>query len=72
MHGNDSEAAGNNAERQQKSRFLDAFYKLADTTLEGRVSGAETVIKELVKSREETRMARELYAVNLTSLDRYS
>ncbi|KAH7957477.1 hypothetical protein HPB52_019224 [Rhipicephalus sanguineus] len=54
MHGNDSEAVGNDAERQHKSRFLDAFYKLADTTLECRVSGAETVIKELVKSSEES------------------
>lgn len=54
MHGNDSEAVRNDAERQHKSRFLDAFYKLADTTLECRVSGAETVIKELVKSSEES------------------
>ncbi|KAH6933660.1 hypothetical protein HPB50_017425 [Hyalomma asiaticum] len=54
MHGIDSEAVGNDAEKQRKSRFLDAFYKLADTKLEYRVSGAETVIKELVKSSEES------------------
>ncbi|XP_075746012.1 myb-binding protein 1A-like [Rhipicephalus microplus] len=54
MNGNDSEAVGNSTGKQKKSRFLDAFYRLADTTLECRVSGAETVIKELVKSSEES------------------
>lgn len=54
MNGNDYEAVGNSTGKQKKSRFLDAFYRLADTTLECRVSGAETVIKELVKSSEES------------------
>ncbi|KAH8038795.1 hypothetical protein HPB51_003279 [Rhipicephalus microplus] len=54
MNGNDSEAVGDSTGKHKKSRFLDAFYRLADTTLECRVSGAETVIKELVKSSEES------------------
>ncbi|KAH7960602.1 hypothetical protein HPB49_021475 [Dermacentor silvarum] len=60
MHGNDTEAVENSAEKQRKSRFLDAFYKLADTKLEYRVSGAETVIKELVKSSEESDTSNKL------------
>ncbi|XP_050045040.1 myb-binding protein 1A-like [Dermacentor andersoni] len=60
MHGDDSEAVENSAEKQRKSRFLDAFYKLADTKLEYRVSGAETVIKELMKSSEESDSSNKL------------
>lgn len=52
MPDSDPSAAANNAEKQRKSRFLDAFYKLADAHKQLRVSGAETIIKELTDSSE--------------------
>ncbi|KAK8777840.1 hypothetical protein V5799_020821, partial [Amblyomma americanum] len=54
MTGTDHAAAETSADKQRKSRFLDAFYKLADTNKQHRVSGAEAVIKELTKSTEES------------------
>ncbi|XP_077557599.1 uncharacterized protein LOC144172886 [Haemaphysalis longicornis] len=52
MPDSDPTAAANNAEKQRKSRFLDAFYKLADAHKQYRVSGAETIMKELTDSSE--------------------
>lgn len=52
MTDSDPTAVANNAEKQRKSRFLDAFYKLADEHKQLRVIGAETIIKELTDSSE--------------------